>query len=415
MTHIFRSGEHTLTPDRVSPEAKMVVLTLQQAGFQAFIVGGGVRDLLLNLKPKDFDIATNARPEEIRQIFKNSRLIGRRFRIAHIYFGRNILEVSTFRADHTEATHEDEAEIREDGIILRDNVFGTVEQDAKRRDFTVNSLYYDPIHNEIWDYCDSFRDIREKKIRMIGDPDFRLQEDPMRMLRAIRFANKLGFSIEPSTESAFPRKVHLLEFIPPGRRFDEYLKLFLHGQAKQNFTALLRYDALKYLFPGVTAALNHPKANLFLTHALENTDLRVREEKTVNPSFLIAAFLWEYLQQQKASFLLKNPSVHEVVALTQTISMVLSEQVQQTSMPKRLSQNVAEIWSMQYALERRRPRQILRILHNPKFRAAYDFLLMREIYEVLPQGLTEWWTTLQTCPPEKQKGMIKSLPAYSKK
>ncbi len=408
------SLSYTINPEDVSAEARSIVLTLQQAGFQAFIVGGGVRDLLLKLKPKDFDIATNARPEQIRQIFRNSRLIGRRFRIAHIYFSRSIIEVSTFRADHTEATKDDEAQIREDGLILRDNVFGTLEQDARRRDFTVNSLYYDPSRNEIFDYCDSFNDFRDQKIRMIGDPDFRLQEDPIRLLRAIRFANKLGFSIEASTEAAFANKVSLLQFIPAGRRFDEYTKLFLHGQAEQNFHSLLKYEALKYLFPGIQTSLDDPRATAFILESVKNTDLRVREGKTINPSFLIATFLWKYVIEKKAQILLKR-SIHEILAINEAILSVMSEQVQQTSMPKRLSQNVIEIWDMQYFLERRRPRQMLRMLTHPRFRAAYDFLMMRSLVEPIPAELLTWWTEIQTLPLEAQKKMIQKLPAHSKK
>jgi poly(A) polymerase len=411
MTQILKSGQHPLNPTQVSAHARTVISTLQHAGFKAFIVGGGVRDLLLNIKPKDFDVATNARPEEIRQIFRNSRLIGKRFRIAHIYFGRDIIEVSTFRADHTEATHEDQAETREDGIITRDNVFGTFEQDAKRRDFTVNSLYYDPINNELWDHCSSLEDIKNKKIRIIGDPEARFQEDPIRLLRAIRFANKLQFSIEAETKNAFPKKMELLKFIPSGRRFDEYTKLFLYGQAEANFNSLLEFDAIDYLFPGTAESIHHdPSLKILIQHALQNTDSRIKEGKSVNPSFLIAAFLWKLFVDRK-NILLKKNDIHEIAAINQAISEVMFEQIQHTSMPKRLSQGIAEIWSMQYALERRRPRQILRIIHNAKFRAAYDFLIMREVAEDLPNDLCNWWTTIQTLPHEKQKEMIAKLPS----
>lgn len=413
MTHILKSGQHPLIPTQVSSHARTVISTLQHAGFKAFIVGGGVRDLLLNIKPKDFDVATNARPEEIRQIFRNSRLIGKRFRIAHIYFGRDIIEVSTFRADHTEATHEDQAETREDGIILRDNVFGTFEQDARRRDFTINALYYDPVHNELWDHCEALKDMESKKIRIIGEPNARFQEDPIRLLRAIRFANKLNFSIEAQTEAAFPRKVELLQFIPSGRRFDEYTKLFLYGQAEANFNSLLAFKALDYLFPGTTASMTEAANHTLVQHALRNTDARIKEGKNVNPSFLIATFLWSQVVDRK-NFLLRNNDLHEIAAFNEAISQVLHEQVQHTSMPKRLSQGIAEIWSMQYALERRRPRQILRLLYNTKFRAAYDFLIMREASEELAPEICSFWTKIQGLPPEKQREMISSLPAPKK-
>jgi poly(A) polymerase len=246
-----------------------------------------------------------------------------------------------------------------------------------------------------------------KKIRIIGDPEARFQEDPIRLLRAIRFANKLGFSLEAKTKAAFPKKVELLQFIPSGRRFDEYTKLFLYGYAENNFNSLIEFKALGYLFPGTLPSR-------LIQQALQNTDARIKEGKSVNPSFLIAAFLWNQVSDRK-DFLLKNNGLHEIAALNEAISQVIHEQVQHTSMPKRLSQGIAEIWSMQYALERRRPRQILRILHNTKFRAAYDFLLMREVAGELPLDLCPWWTSIQTLSHEKQREMIAKLPSPTHK
>jgi len=406
MLKILNASEHPLSPESVSPHACLVVQTLQNAGFQAFIVGGGVRDLMMKLKPKDFDIATDARPEQIRQLFRNSRLIGRRFRIAHVYFHHEILEVSTFRADHSNAQGTEEAHTDKDGIILRDNVFGSFEQDAKRRDFTINALYYDPSHNQLWDPENALKDLQTKQIRLLGEPKDRFTEDPIRVLRAIRFANKLNFQLEKETLNAIPNAIPLLHSIPSGRRFDEYTKLFLHGQAQKNFDSLIKIGALDPLFPGLTANLQDPPFHQLVYQALKNTDERLSEGKHVNPAFLIATFLWKTLQQKKNKIQAETGKF-EASAFHQAIRETIQEQIQHTAMPRHFSLGIKEIWAMQPPLERRRPRQIPRLLKHPKFRAAYDFLSMRNGEASVGTELVNWWTKIQTSSPQEQKNMIK--------
>ncbi|NCX94612.1 MAG: polynucleotide adenylyltransferase PcnB, partial [Gammaproteobacteria bacterium] len=397
---------YLLHPHMVGRNALEVIETLQNAGFLAYVVGGGVRDLLLGHKPKDFDVATNAKPEEVRALFRNSRLIGRRFRLAHVYFRHDIVEVSTFRAGHDQAENEDAAQT-EDGVITRDNVFGSLEEDAVRRDLTINALYYDPIAHQILDHCDALHDLKAQRIRLIGDPDVRFQEDPIRVLRAIRFSNKLNFSLERGTKSAMKKHVRRLDLIPAGRRFDEYTKLFLYGNAVKNFKSLHDFQALPYLFPSLSAHLKEAQFTPMLEAALKNTDERVMEGKTVNPAFLISIFLWPAMLEEATRF--QTMGLHENAALIDAMSRVLNRQIQYTAMPKRFSLSIKEIWMMQRHLERRRPKYIGKVFHSPRFRAAYDFLLLRAEGEKALKPLCQWWEEFQFADAATQSNMIDAL------
>lgn len=401
----FTAAEHGLQAEQIPPHAREVTETLQRAGFEAYVVGGGVRDQLLGLHPKDFDIATNAKPEQIKALFPNCMLIGKRFRLAHIYFKRDIIEVATFRAGHDQAST-DIANTR-DGIIIRDNVYGSLEEDALRRDFAINALYYDPSKQTIIDFSGGMQDIRNKKIRLIGDPKQRYQEDPVRILRAVRFASKLNFTLDTATEAPLTEMVPLLAKMPAGRLFDEYTKLFLHGHGVNNFHTLCQYDAFRYLFPASAEfSVLEPYRKLFLK-SLHNTDLRISEGKSINPAFLIAVFLWPALQQQ-----LKLPvpdSSSTVEAFQFHMAVTVSRQLRHTAMPKRFSGAIKEIWILQRPMEHRKPKQIDRVLAHPRFRAAYDFLLLRsEMGEVSP-AIVQWWTDIQLLDPEQRDKMIKDL------
>jgi poly(A) polymerase len=289
--------DHEISRASISSAALKVLYGLKEAGYQSFLVGGGVRDLLLGREPKDFDVGTDATPEEIRNLFRSCRLIGRRFRLAHVRFGREVIEVATFRARHDEQSGEgSDSAHSEEGRILRDNVFGSLEEDAWRRDFTVNALYYDIKNFSVVDYVGGLDDLKAGTLKLIGDPEQRYREDPVRMLRAVRFAAKLGFRIHPDTEEPMHDLGQLLEDIPSARLFEEVLKLFLGGCALTTFELLRHYDLFRYLFPMTDEALSHEEEGFpitFVARALENTDNRLAENKPVTPAFLYAALLWE--------------------------------------------------------------------------------------------------------------------------
>jgi len=405
MRQIYSTHEHQLRAHHIPQHARHVTETLQNAGFEAYVVGGGVRDQLLGLHPKDFDIATNAKPEEIKALFSNCILIGKRFRLAHIHFKRDIIEVATFRASHEQAAEHDASS--RDGIIIRDNVYGNLEEDALRRDFTINALYFNPANETIIDYSGGMKDIAAKHIRLIGDPKTRYQEDPIRILRAIRFANKLNFTIDAETEKPIHEMVSLLAKMPAGRLFDEYTKLFLHGHSTSNFNSLVAYDALRYLFPESIVHMQDAVFLKFVHAALYNTDLRFMENKGINPAFLIAVFLWPAL---KAKLHEPVPGVNSSMeALHFHMAMIMSQQIRHTAMPKKFSGAVKEIWFLQKPLENRKPKQIERLLSHPRFRAAYDFLILRTSVGELDAKIGQWWTEIQLLDNEQRQVKIKSL------
>ena len=392
--------DHILSRRNISPGALKVLYRLREAGYRACLVGGGVRDLLLGREPKDFDVATDARPEQIQQLFRNCRLIGRRFRLAHVQFGAEIVEVATFRASGGDSEPGDAGPTVEraaSGRILRDNVYGSIEQDAWRRDFTINTLYYDIVNFAVLDYVGGMADLKAGLIRLIGDPAQHYHEDPVRLLRAVRFAAKLGFRIEPATEAPLHRLGHLLEQIPPARLCDEILKLFLGGCAVQSFELLRHYRLFGWLFPATERSLQHQQEHYpktLVIRALASTDQRLAEKKPVHPAFLYAALLWEPLCEQSRRLEAEGLSAPE--AFEEAAEQVIAEQVCRTALPRRYSVPMQEIWEMQQRLTVTTGKRPLRLLQHPRFRAGYDFLLLRGASDPAVAALGAWWTHLQT-------------------
>ena len=381
---------------------------LKKEGYEAYLVGGGVRDLLLGREPKDFDISTNAEPEEIRAIFRNCRLIGRRFRLAHIIFGRDVVEVATFRGQGTDAAV-GKIEADESGRLLRDNVYGTLEEDAWRRDFTINSLYYNIRDFSVVDYTGGLADLEAGVLRIIGDPWQRYREDPVRMLRAVRFAAKIGFRLERETEAALFELGHLLADIPAARLFDEVLKLFMGGCAVQTFEMLRHYKLFEHLFPQTERALAVEEGGfplVMVAQALANTDQRIAEEKPVTPAFLYAALLWEPVRLAWQKEMEAEPTLPESVALANAARDVVAAQVRSTALPRRFSTPMQEIWFMQSRLEKRNGKRAYRLLEHPRFRAAYDFLLLRAHAGEADEALAQWWTEFQEANSERRQEMV---------
>ena len=366
---------------------------LSNSGHRACLVGGGVRDLLLGVQPKDFDVATDATPEELRALFKNSRIIGRRFRLVHIRFGRDIIEVATFRA-HSEDSPRTELDTH--GRILRDNTFGDIEEDAIRRDFTINAMYYDISDYSMLDYAGGLLDIEKRQIRLIGDPDTRYQEDPVRMLRALRFAAKLDFNIEESTAQAIHENGRLLAVIPPARMFDEVIKLFHSGKALRVFELLREYQLLKYLVPALDEWLQDdpPEQMLdFIDQALVNTDHRVSTGQPVSPGFIFAVLLWPVVWQQANQ--IQSDRKRMIPALVQVGETVMKRQVRHISIPRRFSQMARDVWSAQPRFHRTQGKQAQRLAAFPVFRAAYDFMYIQTMVGLMPYHLGQWWTDFQ--------------------
>lgn len=350
---------------------------------------------MLGREPKDFDVSTDAKPEEVKEVFRNCRLIGRRFRLAHVHFGREIIEVATFRALHVE-DEEDEGRLIENGRIIRDNVYGSIEEDAWRRDFTVNALYYNYADFSVIDFVGGVDDIKAGILRLIGDPRVRFQEDPVRMLRAVRFAVKLGFRIDPETEAAIHEHAALLGSISPARLYEEVLKLFQGGSAEQTLEVLRHYGLFEHLFPATEKCLADERQGdvlRLLTRALANTDARIAEGKPVTPAFLYAALLWGPMRA--AARRLQASGVSEIMAIQQAASEVMQAQSRHAILPRRFSTQMREIWLMQPRLQRNSSKRAARLLQHPRFRAAYDFLLLRtDAGEDLAE-LSAWWTRLQ--------------------
>ena len=387
---------------------------LKKAGYQAYLVGGGVRDLLLGREPKDFDVATDATPEDVRRVFRNCRLIGRRFRLAHVHFGREIIEVATFRGVH-EAASEQAKRDNENGMLLRDNVYGTIEEDALRRDFTVNALYYNIEDFSVVDYANGLKDLQAGVLRLLGDPEQRYREDPVRMLRAARFAAKLGFTINPACEKPLLENGDLLDGIPAARLFDEVLKLFLGGTALHSFEKLRHFDLFRHLFPETDECLSHEEQSFpitFVNRGLENTDTRIRENKPVTPAFLFAVLLWEPARLRAQKLEAEGKSRHD--AMMEAGTEAISQQVGRVSIPKRFSLQMREIWNMQHRLELRGKRA-LRLLGHPRFRAAYDFLLLRAESGETDMALAEWWTLIQDVNEEERIKMAAATGGGGKK
>jgi poly(A) polymerase len=385
--------QHPISRSSISPGTLKVLYTLKDAGHEAYMVGGGVRDLLAGIKPKDFDIATSAHPEEIRKLFRSCRLVGRRFLIAHVRMGDEILEVTTFRGPITDSHERDET-----GRILSDNVYGTLEQDAFRRDFTINALYYDIRDFSIVDFAGGVDDLRNRSLRLIGDPELRYREDPVRMLRAVRIANKLGFDIAPDTAEPIHRLAALLREIPPARLFDEVLKLFLSREAVANLEGLRKYGLFSHLLPLTDEALDagDPAVGALIRQALDNTAARVVADQPVTPAFLYAAMLWP-AYAKRLEQLERKQGHAPPVAQVQAAEEVIAHQQLRIAIPKRFSVPMREIWALQPRFDNRRGARVKRLLTHPRFRAAYDFLLLRgQAGEPGAAALAEWWTKAQS-------------------
>ena len=454
---IIPRSEHAISRTHISPNALRVLYRLRDGGYMAFLVGGCVRDLLIGIEPKDFDVATDALPEEVKRLFRNCRLVGRRFRLAHVFFGREIIEVATFRAATApsqgdeplpQADPEDgevpelddaqfEAEARgaraaaepsgsadgnqsgarhvdSSGRIVRDNMYGTIDEDVWRRDFTANSLYYNIADFSLWDYVNGARDIAARVLRLIGDPETRFREDPVRLLRAARFEAKLGFQVDPETARQIGPLRELLAAVPPARLFDETLKLFLTGHGARSFEVLRRRGLLAALLPSVDAYFSgHPGSLVekLLLQGLRNTDARVLADKPVTPTFLFALLLYGPI----AGLIEAAPPErwHELATILQACDRAMREAQSRLAIPKRFSLGVREMISLQPRLEHPRGRRALRVLEHPRFRAAYDLLLLRAQFGLAPEDMAQWWTLLQEVSAEERGRMVDALAGES--
>ncbi len=395
---------HGIARERISPCALKVTETLQKRDFTAFVVGGAVRDLIVGWQPKDFDVATSATPEEVRELFRRSRIIGRRFKIVHVMCGREMVEVSTYRGSVPADEDSDQRTSDEHGRILRDNVFGTQEQDAVRRDFTINALFYDPATQEIWDYHGGYDDLKKRRLRMIGNPEQRYREDPIRMLRAVRFAASRGMEIDQATREPVKSLAPLLANVPPSRLFDEMLKLLLSGHAYECVMALRKEGLHHGLLPMLDVILEQPMGERFVMMALKNTDTRIKNEQSVSPAFLFASLLWhEVLAEWKK---LETTNVPPVPALYQAMEQVIEQQAVKLAIPRRYGGDMKEIWVLQPRFLQRSGRRPYRLLENPRFRAGYDFLLLRCASGEVDPAIGEWWTRFQHADEAERKALL---------
>ncbi|MEP6609610.1 MAG: polynucleotide adenylyltransferase PcnB [Burkholderiaceae bacterium] len=393
---------HGLSRDKITSSARRVTTGLQEKGYTAYIVGGAVRDLLLGLEPKDYDVATSATPEQVRSVFRRSRIIGRRFRLVHVMFGEDTIEVSTFRARQGEEKEDQRAD--ETGRILRDNVFGTQEEDATRRDFTINALFYDPTSEQILDFCDGLADLKARRLRMIGDPEQRYREDPVRMLRAVRFAAKLGFAIDESTREPIHRMAELIENVPAARLFDEMLKLLTSGHSVACITRL-RAEGLHHgLLPLLDVILEQPAGERFVMLALSRTDERVRAGKSISPGFLFATLLWNDVLAKWNVRLASNE--HRIPALNLAIDETIDAQTEKLAIQRRFVADMREIWGLQPRFERRTGRSPFRLIEHLRFRAGYDFLLLRAAADEMPVASGDWWTRFVQAGQEEREQMV---------
>lgn len=378
-------------------------------GFQAYIVGGSVRDLLLHKAPKDFDVATDATPNQIKNLFKNGRIIGRRFKLVHILFHREIIEVATFRGH---ADINESQQTNERGMLVRDNVFGSLDEDAWRRDFTINSLYYNISDSSIIDFTGGVMDVQNKLIRMIGDPVTRYQEDPVRMLRAVRFSAKLNFNLAPETEAPFPEVSHLITHVSSSRLFDEMTKLYQCGNAETVQKLLMHYGLFQHLCPQTTRLWDSQyPVNSLLVIALENTDTRIRDNKPVTPAFLFAVILWFPMIERARQ--LQDSGMDPLPSVEKAMSLVIAEQNKTIFIPKRFTQVIREIWLLQYRFTKRLGGRAFNLLQHPRFRAAYDFMALRALAGDESLDLAQWWTSFQEVNEEERNLMVSQLTAAS--
>ena len=380
---IIKISNHHIKEENIDKDAKSIISNLHDAGFEAFIVGGFVRDSLLGLKPKDCDVVTNATPEEVKNVIPKTRIIGRRFKIVHARSGRKVTEISTFRSSSQRTTKKSGA-----GILLRDNDYGTIEDDAFRRDFTINSLYLDVNSMEIIDFVGGFEDLRNKILRSIGDSSQRFREDPVRILRAIRFKSKLNLFLERKLEKDLTKLSYLLAEISSGRKYEETLKMFLTGNAESIMHEMQRYKITEYLLPLTKGFLNAKKERKLIFNALKNTDKRFNENKTLTPSFLFAVLLWPALRNRIGEL---NSKKIKIPKISQASNIILKRHNEHCFIPNRIQKSIKETWEMQIMLLRI-PEKSKITLKHPRFRAAYDFLLLREKSGENLGGAGDWWS-----------------------
>lgn len=402
---IIARADHCISRKDISPNALRVLYRLQDAGFDAYIVGGAVRDLLIGLHPKDFDVATNATPEQVKGLFRNCRLIGRRFRLAHIMYGSEIIEVATFRAAGDDS--QGDRQTHEEGHLIRDNIYGTLEEDAVRRDFTANALYYTVKDFSVRDFIGGYADVHNKVLKMIGDPELRYREDPVRMLRAVRLAAKLEFTIDEATARPISELASLLESASSARLFDEALKIFLAGSAESSLLLLEKHGLLEVMFPDTAKALQTNRSGALramLLKAMQNTDTRIKVEKSVAPGFLFACLLWPAYCRELA--ILQNSGCDLTVAQQRAADRVTLRQIERIALPRRFSIQMHEIWHLQSRFAQRQRKRVFRMLAHPRFRAAFDFLELRTFGA--PELIEElaFWHEAQIASPEQLAVMI---------
>jgi len=408
---VYPKEKHGIGREQISRCARKTCEELQRAGYAAFVVGGAVRDLLLGIKPKDFDVATSATPEEVRSVFRRSRIIGRRFQIVHVLCGPEMVETSTFRAHFTREADEENRD--EHGRMLSDNVFGTQAEDAMRRDFTVNALFYDPVSEEVWDYVHGLRDLKAKKLVIIGDPATRYREDPVRMLRAARLAAKLGLTIDPKSREPIRELRHLLENVPQARLFEEILKLLLSGNAVECVRVLRELELHHGLLPLLDTALEDPETGPFAMAALRATDERLASDKPVSPAFLLAALLWGQVEKSLRRFEAEGQPT--TPALHAAMHEALDQQRDTLAIPKRFDATMKELWLMQPRFLQRGGHRPFRLLEHPRFRAAYDFFALRAESANAPQEVAKWWERFQDVGTDERERMLVSDEAGPKK
>ena len=401
-------AEHGIDPKLVSNNAVRVTQTLQQDGYKAFIVGGAVRDLLLGVKPKDFDVATNATPEQVKRLFRRAFIIGKRFQIVHVMFGSDLLEVTTFRGTSTDDAPKDEF-----GRVLRDNTFGEQHEDATRRDFTINAMYYDPASQTVLDYHGGMGDIRKKTLRIIGQPEARYREDPVRMLRVVRFAAKLQFDIADATRAPIAVMAPLIDNVPAARVFDEMLKLLTSGHALACLKRLRQEGLHHGLLPLLDVVLEQPLGAKFVSLALANTDLRVREGKTVSPGFLFASLLWHQVLEKWQAY--QASGEFPIPALHLAADDVLQTQTESLALQRRIGTDMRDIWAMQPRFDRRTGKTPYKLLEHPRLRAGLDFLILRAASGEIEEELAQWWTDFIASDNAGRETLLAAKPRTTKK
>jgi len=388
-------SKEPINQELISKNVLVIINTLQANNFEAYIVGGAIRDILISLTPKDFDIATNAKPEEIRHLFKNSRIIGRRFRLVHIFFGRELIEVSTFRAKP------EKVERLKNGI-LKDNEYGTKEEDAVRRDFTCNALYFDPKRNKIFDFFNGIEDLKNRHLNMIGNAKIRLAEDPVRAIRAIRFSAKLGFEIDNKLKQQIIQVLPELKKIPYSRLFDEILKIFLTGYAENSFKLVNDFNLAKIFFPSLQSGSKETIS--FIKRGLKKTDERIFLGKPINPGYLIAVFLWKDVKILQEN--LAKKTKYPLTALNDAIEITLNKQNKIFPIQKRFITTMTEIWQLQPRFENLNKKRVFRLFAHPRFRAAYDFMLLRGEENEVNEQIISWWINFVESTDEERKALI---------